>query len=114
MSVQLTTGSAARLQYAEPDEEEIFSSSHTLQILSIKKVNNSSNATGVDRYRIIMSDGEYFIQAMLATQLNAMVQNNSIGKHTVVLVEKVTCNFLKEKRYASYSFKRLCLKPAFL
>lgn len=48
-----------------------------------------------------MSDGIHFIQAMLATQLNSMVHDETIRKHTVVVIEKLSCNNVQEKRYAS-------------
>lgn len=41
--------------------------------------------------RIILSDGQYFIQAMLATQLNDMVTEKQVDKNVVIkLVEYVT------------------------
>ena len=41
--------------------------------------------------RIILSDGQYFIQAMLATQLNDMVTEKKVDKNVVIkLVEYVT------------------------
>lgn len=109
MGVQLTAGSVARLHYAEPDEEDIFNYPHTLQLLYIKKINTS----GTDRYRIILSDGENYCQAMLTTQLNSMVQTNSIEKHTVVLVDRMTSSFIQEKRYVLYSTKRPLLMTHF-
>jgi len=45
-----------------------------------------------------MSDGVHYMQAMLATQLNGMVQDNTIQKGTVALLEKLTCNYVQEKR----------------
>jgi replication factor A1 len=97
---QLTTGSVHRLHDADPDDDDLFSMPHTLQILSIKKVNAAATGS-VDRYRIIISDGISFMQAMLATQLNHMVNDNTIGKHTVIAVDKLTCNIVQEKRYAT-------------
>ena len=52
----------------------------------------------MERYRLIISDGEYFVQAMLATQLNHMVHDNVITKHSVVRIESMTANTVKEKR----------------
>lgn len=97
---QLTAGCCARLQNASPDDENIFNGPHTVQFLSIKRV-NAGNPGGVDRFRIIMSDGINFLQAMLATQLNSMVNDQTIGKHTVAVIEKLTCNYVQEKRYAT-------------
>jgi len=98
--VQLTAGSCHRLSNASPDDDNLFNGPHTVQFLSIKKV-NSGNPSGVDRFRIIMSDGINFLQAMLATQLNGMVNDQTIGKHTVAVIEKLTCNYIQEKRYAT-------------
>lgn len=100
MVVQLTAGSCQRLHDATPDDEALFNTPHTLQFLSIKKVNaiNASSTNTIDRYRIIMSDGINFIQAMLATQLNHLVSDNTIGKHTVAVVTKLTCNYVQDKR----------------
>ncbi|KAG5645082.1 hypothetical protein DXG03_007173 [Asterophora parasitica] len=95
--VQLTAGCCARLATAPPENEELFNGPHTVQFLSIKKV-NAGNPGGVDRFRIIMSDGINFLQAMLATQLNGMVNDQTIGKHTVAVIEKLTCNYVQEKR----------------
>lgn len=99
-SIQLTAGSCRRLQFADPNDEEVFETPHTVQFLSIKKVatSNTTTNTTVDRYRIIISDGEDFIQAMLATQLNELVQNNGLGKNAIAIVEKSTCNYVQGKR----------------
>jgi replication factor A1 len=95
--VQLSAGSCLRLSAAAPDDESVFGVEHTVQFLSIKKV-NAPNPGGTDRHRIIISDGLHFIQAMLATQLNELVNNNTIGKHTIATIEKLTCNYVQEKR----------------
>ncbi|KAF8911056.1 hypothetical protein CPB84DRAFT_1763251 [Gymnopilus junonius] len=101
MSHQLSAGSIKLLQTASPDDVTVFESQHTLQFLSIKRVGNTPNPTGAtppDRYRIIMSDGVHYMQAMLATQLNSLVQDNIIGKNTIALIDKLTCNYVQEKR----------------
>jgi replication factor A1 len=100
MPVQLTAGSCSRLYTAAPEEDDPFNIPHTLQLLSIKKV--SAVTTGsIERYRIIISDGISFLQAMLATQLNGMVNDNSIAKHTVVAIDKIACNIVQGKRCAT-------------
>jgi replication factor A1 len=94
---QLSAGICLRLHNADPEDEDLFTAGHTVQFLSIKQVTPGSNAA-LDRYRIIISDGEHFLQAMLATQLNTLVQDNSIGKNTVAIINKLTCNFVQNKR----------------
>ncbi|KAJ7632965.1 hypothetical protein FB45DRAFT_519561 [Roridomyces roridus] len=97
--VNLSTGICARLQTAEQTDLDLFDGEHILQLLSVKHVGAGNSTTGaVERYRIILSDGEYFLQAMLATQLNGLFQDNSIQKNTIVKVTKMTCNFVQGKR----------------
>ena len=99
--VQLTAGSCHRLFHADPNDDELFNMQHTLQLLSVKKVSAATTGS-VDRYRIIISDGISYMQAMLATQLNNMVDDNSIGKYTIITVEKLTCSLVQDnKRYAT-------------
>ncbi|KAK0441014.1 hypothetical protein EV421DRAFT_1813498 [Armillaria borealis] len=95
MSYNLTTNACSRLTLSDM-EDEIFQSQVTLQVLSTKKVPQSKGAQ--DRYRIILSDGIHYIQAMLATQLNLLVDEETVTKNTVVLVEKMTCSIVQERR----------------
>ncbi|SJL00911.1 related to Replication factor A protein 1 [Armillaria ostoyae] len=95
MSYNLTTNACSRLTLSDM-EDEIFQSQVTLQVLSTKKVPQSKGAQ--DRYRIILSDGVHYIQAMLATQLNSLVDEETVTKNTVVLVEKMTCSIVQERR----------------
>ncbi|KAH7911406.1 hypothetical protein BJ138DRAFT_1179561, partial [Hygrophoropsis aurantiaca] len=98
---QLSSGICRHLSEASPAEIENIGTGHTVQLLSIKKVTpttTTGNAPSTDRYRIIISDGEHFVQAMLATQLNELVANNEIEKNTIVIIDKLTCNFVQEKR----------------
>ncbi|KIL69845.1 hypothetical protein M378DRAFT_68419 [Amanita muscaria Koide BX008] len=94
---QLTAGSCQRLHNTVSSDAPILSQPHIMQILSIKVVNPTANANSVDRYRMIMSDGVHYIQAMLATQLNQYVQEKQIQRYSVIAVEKMTCNQLQGK-----------------
>ncbi|KAJ3541514.1 hypothetical protein NM688_g6073 [Phlebia brevispora] len=100
VNAQLTAGICERLVNTTNQEEvdALYSSEPTVQILSIKKVGPTSGANAVDRYRIIVSDGEHFTQAMMATQLNHFVEEGLVGKNTIVIIEKFTSNFVQEKR----------------
>jgi len=98
--VQLSVGCCSHLLYATPEDGLSFDQEHIVQFLSIKKVNNPS---GPDRYRIVISDGIHFIQAMLGTQLNSLVNDNSIGKNTVAVIEKLMYNSVLGRRYAKRS-----------
>ena len=41
-----------------------------------------------ERFRLIVSDGEHYQQAMLATQLNHLVKDGNLRKFTVVQVDE--------------------------
>ncbi|KAJ7461512.1 hypothetical protein FB451DRAFT_1181249 [Mycena latifolia] len=94
---QLTAGSCQALQNAAPGDASVFDATHTLQLLSIRLV-SSNNTSAPERYRIIVSDGEHFIQVMLAPKLNSLVKDEEIRKNTIVNVTKMTCNFVQDKR----------------
>ncbi|KAJ7727659.1 hypothetical protein DFH07DRAFT_999835 [Mycena maculata] len=94
----MIAGSCQALQNAEPNDTSLFDATHTSNF----SLSNTSrrpmlpvSSTG------IVSDGEHFIQAMLATQLNQLVQDEEIGKNTVVNITKMMCDFVQEKCPAS-------------
>jgi replication factor A1 len=57
-----------------------------------------SNAGQIDRYRVIFSDGDYYIQAMLATQLNEFIVNQSVTKNSIIRLSKLSVNQSQGKR----------------
>lgn len=57
-----------------------------LQVLGTKKI--ASNG-GVERYRLLLSDGQYLQSfSMLATQLNDMVLNGDLNDFTIICVKQ--------------------------
>ena len=55
------------------------------QVISIKSVGNQNGGT-IQRYRAVLSDGTHFVQGMLATQLNSLVQNEELTVNSLVKV----------------------------
>jgi replication factor A1 len=98
----LSAGACAQITQAPLEDEEAWNMQPTVQFLSIKKLPNPKPEETPDRYRLIISDGVHFVQAMLATQLNELVDNNTVTKHSVVTLEKYTSNVVQNKRYALY------------
>lgn len=101
MSFELDAGIINRLNTVTGDGDSVLEEPHTLQILSTKLI---TQTTGNERYRIIISDGVYFLQAMLATQLNDLVNSEQLVKNTVVVVQRMTTNLVQNKRYATRPF----------
>ncbi|KAF8516769.1 replication factor-a protein [Gautieria morchelliformis] len=93
----LTAGACAQITQLETTAETC-SMQPTVQFLSIKKLPPAPGTPNLDRYRLIISDGVHFVQAMLATQLNELVEKDILKKHAVAVVEKFTSNIVQQKR----------------
>ena len=98
MSYQLSGGTLKKLLNSG-DDDALWQAGHTFQILSLKKVAGAREGNGPDRYRLIISDGEQYVQSMLATQLSHMVEDRQLQKNTIIQADKVTCNLVKGRRY---------------
>lgn len=64
----------------------------------IYKRKNDSNRHG-DRYRIVFSDTDNFIQSMLATQSNHLVTSGDLEKGCFVRLNAYQANQVKDKKY---------------
>ncbi|SJX62214.1 probable replication factor-A protein 1 [Sporisorium reilianum f. sp. reilianum] len=70
------------------------------QILSIKKIQaTAASASNVgDRYRIIVSDGVHYAQAMLASQKRSMVESGELEKNCFIRVSQYASNSVQNRR----------------
>lgn len=66
------------------------------QVLHVKKV--SGNGPQTDRYRLILSDGSFFIQAMIATQHNHLLESQAVQKNTIVQLTSFALNTVQDRR----------------
>ncbi|XP_046360245.1 replication protein A 70 kDa DNA-binding subunit-like isoform X1 [Haliotis rufescens] len=90
MPPQLSSGSIEEIIGGNTPDSPI------LQIMSSKKI---SAGGGADRYRLLLSDGKHsYSHAMLATQLNELMEQNEIDNLSVVQVNKYLCNTLQGDR----------------
>ncbi|CAH1800586.1 unnamed protein product [Owenia fusiformis] len=90
MSLQLTAGAIQEIMSGGNVDKPI------LQVLGQKKI---AGGNGADRYRLLLSDGYHsHSSAMLATQLNSMIDNNELEKFTVIELQKYICNTIQEGR----------------
>ena len=99
---QLSTGSLKQLLTATDDtNSDLWDAGYVFQILSLKKIATARDGSGADRYRLIVSDGAVYSQAMLATQLTHMIEEEKLRKNTIIKVDRLTCNSVSNKRYSS-------------
>lgn len=92
----LTTNALHTLTFANPCPEP-DSFQPVLQAINIKKVVSAPGQP--ERYRFIISDGTYFGQAMLATQLNELILDGSLKQNTVVKITSFAINFVSNRRF---------------
>ncbi|CAG2207570.1 RFA1 [Mytilus edulis] len=68
-----------------------------LQIISSKKI--TAAGSSADRYRLLLSDGLHsYSHAMLATQLNNLMESGEMDNLAVVQVDKYLCNTIQGDR----------------
>lgn len=90
MAVRLTEGAIACMVQGENPPNPV------LQVINIRAI---ASGNGPPRYRLLMSDGLNTLSSfMLATQLNPMVEDNTVSSNCVCQVNKFIVNTLKDGR----------------
>ncbi|QDS71633.1 hypothetical protein FKW77_007381 [Venturia effusa] len=69
-----------------------------LQCVQIKSMAAKTGDTVSERFRVIFSDTENFIQSMLATQSNYLVTDGTLKKGSLVRLKQYQPNLVKEKK----------------
>ncbi|KAL6533661.1 hypothetical protein OROHE_013494 [Orobanche hederae] len=67
-----------------------------LQIADIRLV-QTKNQSNVERYRIVLSDGSFVQQGMLATQLNDLVRDEKLHKGSIIQLKQFVCNIVQKR-----------------
>eukprot|EP01114_Cavostelium_apophysatum_P012658 TRINITY_DN2887_c0_g1_i1.p1 TRINITY_DN2887_c0_g1~~TRINITY_DN2887_c0_g1_i1.p1 ORF type:complete len:632 (+),score=173.17 TRINITY_DN2887_c0_g1_i1:130-2025(+) len=95
MAVPSLTQGAIKALYTEAPI-----SNPLVQVIDIKKISgtNPSSQSPQDRYRLVISDGIHYQQAMLATQLNNLVIENQIQVRCIIKLVDFICNTVHHKR----------------
>ncbi|RKP08491.1 replication factor-a protein [Thamnocephalis sphaerospora] len=89
------TPNAVRQIYDGVGEDPTLSNP-VVQVINIKKLPMQS-ADSTERFRFIISDGKHFMQAMLSTQLNDLVQSGRLTKNAVIRMTKYICNAIQNR-----------------
>ena len=95
MADKLTPDAALTLHSSEsPNASDAFQP--VFQVLHVKKVSGGGPTS--DRYRLILSDGAHFIQAMLATQHNHLLESQAVQKNTLIKLTSFALNMVQDRR----------------
>lgn len=84
--------------------ENIFKSGNAnnqpvVQVVDLKRISSGHGGTpGPPRYRLAISDGTHFQQAMIATQLNNIITDNQLQVNCLVRLLEIICNTVQDKR----------------
>lgn len=91
---QLTPGGVARVYQEDTTGKPI------VQVIDLKVIGTPSTANNTGRrYRLIISDGVHFQQAMLATQMNTLVAEERLQNLGIIRMEEFVTNVIAKKRY---------------
>ncbi|KAG8863147.1 Replication factor A protein 1 [Tulasnella sp. 330] len=99
MTVELSKGIIDRMMRAYDKTPPEFLNGITepvLQVLFVKPIIAKDNQA--QRNRLIISDGAYFAQSLLATTANHLVDDNQISKFTIVRISNYSITSLSDKR----------------
>lgn len=92
----LTPGGVARVYQEDTTGKPI------VQVIDLKVIGTPSTANNPGRrYRLIISDGVHFQQAMLATQMNTLVAEERLQNLGIIRMEEFVTNVIAHKRYVS-------------
>lgn len=101
--VQLLPGTIQTL-YQDQKTSPLYNQPR-LQIIHLKKLNaaNPNNTAQVndpanDRYRVILSDGVAYMQAMLGISCNELAANELLKANTLISLKKFTSSLVKDRR----------------
>jgi Replication factor-A protein 1, N-terminal domain len=83
----LTPGAIQRISNSTEKQVDFMP---RLQVISVKLMHPSANQN--DRYRLVLSDGEYYHQSMLATAQNELVTSGQLVENCVVCLEDFVLN----------------------
>jgi len=71
----------------------------SLQVLNIKKISaNTVNTAKSDRFRLILSDGSHFQQAMVTTKLNELITSGEMKMNCIVCLKQYICNEVQGRK----------------
>ena len=95
MSYTLSTGCLRKAYGAVGSEmgDSDTSGQPVVQVLELKLIKNQT-----ERFRLVLNDGEFYQQAMLASQLNELVKRDEVRPGTICKLNSFICQAMGAKR----------------
>ncbi|XP_072050772.1 uncharacterized protein [Amphiura filiformis] len=107
MSNFLTRGAIKEIADGRDYSKPVF------QLLALKKLsaNSPSGSGATDRYRLLLSDGVHSNSAMLAVQLNKLIDDSTMELFSVIQLDRFVCNPLPDNRRVMIVLEVSILQP---
>eukprot|EP00538_Stauroneis_constricta_P011346 CAMPEP_0119557696 /NCGR_PEP_ID=MMETSP1352-20130426/9280_1 /TAXON_ID=265584 /ORGANISM="Stauroneis constricta, Strain CCMP1120" /LENGTH=643 /DNA_ID=CAMNT_0007604835 /DNA_START=186 /DNA_END=2117 /DNA_ORIENTATION=- len=90
--MELTNDAIRTMVVADSDSKTLQNYAPVLQVLNLRTVKKANG----DRFRVVLSDGAHFVQGMLATQINGLV-NAGLEANCLIRVKKFMKNCIQGK-----------------
>ncbi|XP_058777542.1 replication protein A 70 kDa DNA-binding subunit A-like [Vicia villosa] len=91
MALSLTPGAIMKMCFTSEEFQPV------LQVIDLKLVQSSQNNT-TERYRAVLSDGEFYEQGMLATQKNDLIHSGRLQKGSIVKLLQFVTNDVQRRK----------------
>ncbi|OAA68123.1 replication protein a DNA-binding subunit [Niveomyces insectorum RCEF 264] len=93
---QITRGALAAI-FTDKETAKARFPVPVFQCLQIKPLGSQQNGAGGERYRVVLSDIDHYVQTMLATQANHVVHDGKLARGCIVRVKAYQANAVKGK-----------------
>lgn len=101
VAVQLMTDNVwCSAIFNDTDKAEKLFPVAVLQCLQVKQMAPSAQAG--ERWRLVVSDGEHYVQTMLATKANHVVHDGKLVRNCFIRVKQYQPNNVKGKKYVPH------------
>ncbi|KAI5070171.1 hypothetical protein GOP47_0014514 [Adiantum capillus-veneris] len=90
MSISLTPNAIVALNNGQMDSQPV------VQVLDVRQIGTGQSVQ--ERYRLVLSDGHYVQQGMLATQLNEHIKSGQVLKGSIVKLVEYICNTVQQRK----------------
>ncbi|KAD3641738.1 hypothetical protein E3N88_30962 [Mikania micrantha] len=95
MAVKLTEGAISMICTGKGQPADV---KPVIQVLDIRNVQPQTASSEIkERYRLLLSDGSFYQQGMLATQLNDLVRSQQLQRGSIVQLNEFVTNTIRDR-----------------
>lgn len=88
------TGNSIKTIAAYPDNHYEDTFQPSVQVMHLKEIPRTDTSTGVKRWKIAISDGDFYFAGMLNSKLSGMVDGFTLKKYSVIKIKALSKKYL--------------------